>query len=91
MRKNRRRLATQSEFRRLVDEWMRGEITFQQVQRELRRLGLPRDAAELEAIADRCWECGEVGHARPNCPRIECHLCGGTGHLKKSCPARASQ
>ncbi|GFT40299.1 gag-pol [Trichonephila clavipes] len=40
-----------------------------------------------------CWECGEPGHLRSNCPRNnkkdrsnKCWGCGGAGHLRNNCP-----
>ncbi|PRD29418.1 UNVERIFIED_CONTAM: hypothetical protein NCL1_29458 [Trichonephila clavipes] len=40
-----------------------------------------------------CWECGESGHLRSNCPRnnkkdlsTKCWVCGGAGHLRNNCP-----
>ena len=49
-----------------------------------------RDRKASEAAADRrCGNCGEVGHYRTSCPRLQaCSYCGQKGHKQPSCPRR---
>jgi hypothetical protein len=35
----------------------------------------------------RCHECGEVGHMKYSCPKVECARCKRNGHLAANCRA----
>lgn len=46
---------------------------------------VPRDPAEVKRLAYVCIECGEEGHQRRECPRVQCMLCDEYGHVKVDC------
>ena len=74
---------------------------------QTRSIGLPRPTNPStgykpnERYASRpireatCYECGELGHVRKNCPArwkdVTCYGCGQKGHMRRMCPQTGLQ
>ena len=39
----------------------------------------------IKQVSNRCFRCGEIGHAKAYCTAVKCLLCGEIGHLQNMC------
>ena len=68
------------------EEWMTGE-KWQQEERP-RQISV-RPTREASAVRPGCWNCGEIGHNRVDCPRPRervCYMCGRPNITIATCP-----
>lgn len=54
----------------------------------------PRDERRVRfsgqrLASQRCYECGQYGHWKQDCPLVrKCYYCGEVGHFKRECPLK---